>query len=149
MADVRTSEMDAKLSPVNVGSWNCVCWQYFKGYATYNRNSFVINEKYEHGGGWKLKFTFYYKQTTHEQLHLDKWSFVQLKIMDIPTSLIWTIIFFGEIFKYGGISKFWGYFGINAEPLCVEFCNFVQWHTFVNYLSCYYYICHNFFQLAW
>jgi hypothetical protein len=31
--------------------------------------------------------------------------------------------------------KFWGYVVINAEQLCAEFCNFVQCHIFVNYLS--------------
>jgi hypothetical protein len=53
--------------------------------------------------------------------------------MDIPTSFVWTIISFDAVFKYDG-AKFWGYVGINAEPLCVEFCNFVQ-YIFVNYLT--------------
>jgi hypothetical protein len=26
-------------------------------------------------------------------------------------------------------------FGINAQPLCVQFCNFVQWYIVVNYLT--------------
>jgi hypothetical protein len=26
----------------------------------------------------------------------------------------------------------------HAESLCIDFCNFVQCDTFVNYLSCYY-----------
>jgi hypothetical protein len=38
-----------------------------------------------------------------------------------------------QFFKYGDGANFWGYVGINAEPLCVEFCNFVQCHIFVNY----------------
>jgi hypothetical protein len=29
--------------------------------------------------------------------------------------------------------KFLGYVVTDAEPLCVEFCNSVQCHTFVNY----------------
>jgi hypothetical protein len=28
----------------------------------------------------------------------------------------------------------------NTEPLCVEFCNFVQCHIFVSYLYCYCFI---------
>jgi hypothetical protein len=56
-------------------------------------------------------------------------------IMDVPTSWIWIIILFDAVFKYGDGSKFWGYVGINAEPLCVELCNFVHWHIFVNYLT--------------
>jgi hypothetical protein len=43
---------------------------------------------------------------THEALHIDKWSFVHWKIMDIPTSFIWIIIFFDGAFEYGGGSKF-------------------------------------------
>jgi len=45
--------------------------------------------------------------TTHEPLHLDKRSFVQWKIVDIPTSFILIIIFFNGPFEYGdgGIFK--------------------------------------------
>jgi hypothetical protein len=86
--------------------------------------------------------------TTHETLHSDKWSLVYLKIMDIPTSFIWIVNLFNEAFKCGDGGKFWGYAGINAEPLCVELCNFVQCHAFVNYLTSYY-ILYNCFQLAW
>jgi hypothetical protein len=45
--------------------------------------------------------------TTHEPLHLDKQSFVQRKMVDIPTSFILIIIFFNEPFEYGdgGIFK--------------------------------------------
>jgi hypothetical protein len=46
--------------------------------------------------------------------------------------------FFHEAIKYGNGMKFGGYVGTNAEPLCVEFCNFVQCHIFVNYLTSYY-----------
>jgi hypothetical protein len=42
---------------------------------------------------------------------------------------------FDAIFKYDDGAKFWGYVGINAEPLCVEFYNFVQCHIFVDYLT--------------
>jgi hypothetical protein len=52
--------------------------------------------------------------------------------MDMPISFIWIIILFDAVFKYGDGAKLWGYVGINAEPLCVEFCNFVQCHIFVN-----------------
>jgi hypothetical protein len=43
--------------------------------------------------------------------------------MDIPISFIWIIILFNAVFKYGDGAKFWGYVGINAEPLCVEDSN--------------------------
>jgi hypothetical protein len=55
--------------------------------------------------------------------------------MDITISFIWIIILFDAVFKYDDGAKFWGYVRINAEPLCVEFCNFVQCHIFVNYLT--------------
>jgi hypothetical protein len=37
----------------------------------------------------------------------------------MPTSFILIIIFFDEIFKYGGGVNFLGYVAINAEQLCV------------------------------
>jgi hypothetical protein len=40
-------------------------------------------------------------ETTHEPLHSDKWSLVQLKIMDIPTIFVWIIIFFNRAFEHG------------------------------------------------
>jgi hypothetical protein len=39
-------------------------------------------------------------ETTHEALHLDKWSLVQWKIMDTPKRFIWFIIFFDGTFEY-------------------------------------------------
>jgi hypothetical protein len=55
--------------------------------------------------------------------------------MNIPVSFIWIIVLFDAIFKYDDGAKFWGYVGINTEPLCAEVCNFVQSHIFVNYLT--------------
>jgi hypothetical protein len=45
-------------------------------------------------------------ETTHEPLHLDNCSFAQRKIMDIPTSFIWIIIFFDAVFFNDGGSLF-------------------------------------------
>jgi hypothetical protein len=91
-------------------------------------------------GGWLSKLTFYFMERTHEQSHLDKWNVVYWNIMDIPTRFIWIVIFFDWANEYGGISKFWGYVGKNAELLYVEFCNFVQCHILVRYLSSWYFI---------
>jgi hypothetical protein len=55
--------------------------------------------------------------------------------MDIPTSFILIISLFNAVFKYSDGAKFLGYVVTNAEQLCVEFCNFVQCHIFVNYLT--------------
>jgi hypothetical protein len=71
-------------------------------------------------GGWKLKFAFCFMETAHEPLHLDKWSLVQWKITDMPTSFIWIVVSFLEAFKYGDGAKFWSYVRTDAEPLCVE-----------------------------
>jgi hypothetical protein len=39
--------------------------------------------------------------TTHEPLHLHKWSFVQWKVVDITIIFIWITIFFNGPFEYG------------------------------------------------
>jgi hypothetical protein len=57
-------------------------------------------------------------ETTHELMHLDKWSFVQWKVMDITASFVWIFIFFHGAFEYGDGAKFWGYVGANSKPLC-------------------------------
>jgi hypothetical protein len=44
----------------------------------------LLREKQiENTGGWNLKFTFYFMETILEPLHVAKWSFVQIKVMDI------------------------------------------------------------------
>jgi hypothetical protein len=77
MVDVQTSEMDAKLAPVNVGPWNYVCWHIFKGWPTFYEAIFVKNRKYNVEGSWKLKFIFCFMETNHKLLHLDKLSLAQ------------------------------------------------------------------------
>jgi hypothetical protein len=101
MADVQTFEVDANLAPVNVGPWNFVFCYIFRGLTTFNKTTFAKNEKYEHGGWLKFKI-FCSVAKTHEPLHLEKQSFVQWKIMDIPTSFILIIIFFNKPFEYSG-----------------------------------------------
>jgi hypothetical protein len=49
--------------------------------------------------------------------------------MNIATSLSPVIILFDETFECGDGAT-------NAEHLCVDRCNFVQCHIFVNYLIC-------------
>jgi hypothetical protein len=58
-------------------------------------------------GGWNLKLTFWFMETTHTPLHLEKLSLVQWKIMDRPTCFISIIVFFNGPFEYGdaGILK--------------------------------------------
>jgi hypothetical protein len=40
-----------------------------------------------------------------------------------------------EASKHGEDEKMLGYVGTNAEPVCVDFCNFVRYQIFVNYLE--------------
>jgi hypothetical protein len=68
---------------------------------------------------------------THEPLHLDKWSSVHWKIIDIPTSFIWIIIFYVGAFEYGGGSNFWGYVVTNVELLCVDTCTFCVMYIYL------------------
>jgi hypothetical protein len=70
------------------------------------------------------EFTFYFVDITHEPLHLDKLSFVQWTIVDMPTGFMWITTFLDGAFEYGDGSKFWGYVWSNAEPLYVGFCIF-------------------------
>jgi hypothetical protein len=74
--------------------------------------------------------------TTHEHLHLDRWSFVRCKAMDIPTSYILIISLFDETCKYGYSSKFWSYTGTNSEQVCVQIFNFVSCCIFANCFTC-------------
>jgi hypothetical protein len=68
--------------------------------------------------------------------------------MDIPTSFIRIVVLFDEACKYDNCAKFWGYGGASTEPLCVNFCNFMQHHMFVNYLI-YYYRFHTTLFFSW
>jgi hypothetical protein len=65
----------------------------------------------------------------------DKTSLVQWRILDTPVSFIGIIVLCDDAFKYGDCVRFWGYIEMNTEPLCVDFCNFVQCHIFVNSLT--------------
>jgi hypothetical protein len=55
MADVQTFEMEASLAPVSVGPWHFVCWQIFGEWTTFNKTTFVENQKYENSERWKVK----------------------------------------------------------------------------------------------
>jgi hypothetical protein len=50
-----TSEVGAKLAPVNMGPWCFVCWQIFTRWTTFNKTVFVKNQKYESGNWLKVK----------------------------------------------------------------------------------------------
>jgi hypothetical protein len=48
---------------------------------------------------------------------------------------MWINILFDEAFKYSDGVKLWGHIATSAEPLCVEFSNFVQCHISINHLA--------------
>jgi hypothetical protein len=50
MTDFQTSEVDAKLAPINLGPCNSVCWQVFEGWTRFIQSIFVENQEYESGG---------------------------------------------------------------------------------------------------
>jgi hypothetical protein len=62
--------------------------------------------------------------------------FGAVKVHGHASKLIWIIILFDEAFKFGIGAKSGGYVVTNAEPLCVEFCNFVHCYIFVNFWTC-------------
>jgi hypothetical protein len=138
--------MDAKPSPVNLGPLYFVFWCIFKGWIAFNKIIFE-NKNAIMAGRWKLTFIFPYGGNSWT-VELRQIKFDTVKDHGhtyIRFRTIWIIILFDEASKYGYGVKFWGYVVTNTEPLRVEFSNFVQFHTFVNYFMCYYYNSCNFF----
>jgi hypothetical protein len=45
-------------------------------------------------------------QTTHESLHLDNWSLVLLKIVEVSTRFIWAIVLFDEALNMAMVRNF-------------------------------------------
>jgi hypothetical protein len=69
---------------------------------TFLTNTFAKTQKYKHGGTLKCKnqISFYGANSWTVVLTVRQ-SFVQWKIMDIPTNCILTIIFFDRDFEFG------------------------------------------------
>jgi hypothetical protein len=67
------------------------------------------------------------------QLHVPQIKSGTLKKFCMYIQVLLETPFFWRSFKHGDGEKSLGYAGINVEPLCVELCNFVQCHMFVNY----------------
>jgi hypothetical protein len=87
--------------------------------------------------GLKLKILvlFYGDNSWTIALGQIKFGTVKDKDIGLPTSFIWINVLFHKAFKCGDGTKFWGYVRTNAEPLYVEFCNFVQCHVLVYYVT--------------
>jgi hypothetical protein len=61
MANVQTSEVDAKFAPVDMGLWNLERWYVFERRTDFNY------EKHKVEGDWKLKFIYPFMEITHDQ----------------------------------------------------------------------------------
>jgi hypothetical protein len=135
MVDLKISEVHAKLAPVTMEVRNVVFWEILKGWTTFDKTIFVRNEKYKHEGQLKVKIHVLLYGDDSWNVIFRQMKFSAVKVMDITTSFIWIIALFDKAFNCADGVKFWGYVGTNAEPLCVEFSNFVQCHMAVNYLT--------------
>jgi len=118
--------MDEKLTPLSVGPWLLYSDRSFMNEQLLISQFLWEIKSVNVEGGWKLKFIFCFMETAHTPLYLDKWSLIQYKILDVPTSFMWIITLVPKAFKQGNFVKFWGYVGTNTETLRVDFCNFVQ-----------------------
>jgi hypothetical protein len=77
MADLRTSEVDEKLVPFNMGPWNFIHCYIFKGWAALKESVFFVKNRKKRGGKFNIKINILFTEATHEPLHLDKWSLVE------------------------------------------------------------------------
>jgi hypothetical protein len=75
--DFQATEVDAKLAPVNVDH------EILYADRSSIRPLLQKIKNTNFAGGWKLKFIFYFKNRTHEPLHLDEWSFTHWKRRDM------------------------------------------------------------------
>jgi len=113
--DFQTSEVNAKLAPVNMGPWNSVrCLNLIK-WTTFKKTTFARSQKYEYDG--RLKFRIHIYGENSWSIAFRQMTFVQWKNMDIPTSFLRIKTCIEEAFKYGDGANFWGYVGTNTEPL--------------------------------
>jgi hypothetical protein len=90
----------------------------FKGWTTSNETIFVKNKKkYEHGGRLNVKIHSLFCGDNSWTVALRQMNFGRVRDHG-HTYKFWVIILFDAVFKFGDSAKFWGYVGINAEPLC-------------------------------
>jgi hypothetical protein len=85
-------------------------------------------------GGWYLNLTFCFMATAHEPLHLDKQSFVQWKIADIPTCFIWIIISLMDVLNMVVVefSNYWGgWKTCNSQWRTIQFCLLTDEQLFI------------------
>jgi hypothetical protein len=91
---------------------------------TFNKTIFVKNKKYEHGGRLNVKIYSLFCGDNSWTVALRQMNFGIVKNLGHTYKFCLNHYFVWRSFKNGDGAKFWGYVGINAEQLCVEFCNF-------------------------
>jgi hypothetical protein len=139
MADVQTSEMNVNLAPLKVGPWNYVFWQIFRGRTTFNKTTFVRIQKYQHSSQFEVKIHLFYWENSwtvaFNQMKFSAWKdHENASIFYSSHHFLWRSFW---IWRYLEMLRLCWY---NAELLCVEFCNFVQYHKFVSCSSYYCFI---------
>jgi hypothetical protein len=116
------------------GTIKCCVLIDFQGWTSFNETIFVKNKKYEHGGRFNVKIHSLFCGDNSWTVALRQMNFGIIRDHG-HTYKLYLNHFFYAVFKYGDGAKFWGYIVINSEQLCVEFCNFVQCHILVKYLT--------------
>jgi hypothetical protein len=133
MADVETSQMDTKLAPVNVETWNYIVYMVdLQRKKTSDKTIFCEKRKIRMRRAVEIHILFYVDNS---------WTLARRQVKFYATknhrhiyNFIWIVIFFDEAFKYGDDANLWGYVGRTADPFCVEFCNSEQCRILANCL---------------
>jgi hypothetical protein len=77
-------------------------------------------------------------ETIYEPLHLDKRSVLVWKVMNVPKVIFESLYSLTYLLNMAVEHICDVMFVWKAEPLCLEFCNFMHCRIFVRYLSCCY-----------
>lgn len=72
MAGVRTSEVDANVASIDVGSWSFHSDRSSNGWTVFNRTSLWKSTNTNPESRWKLKSVFCFIKTTHQPSHSGK-----------------------------------------------------------------------------
>jgi hypothetical protein len=77
MAEIQTSEVDAKFTLLTLGPWNAVCWCIFKAWSLFSKTILWRTKNINVEGGNNGKIQILFMEKTHEPFHLGKWILVQ------------------------------------------------------------------------
>jgi hypothetical protein len=80
---------------------------------------------------WKLQFISYFMEATHEPLHLRQMKSDWVKFYG--HTLLFELLFSLKKLLNMGMMRNFDIMLTETLNCSVEFCNFVQWHVYVNY----------------